>query len=214
MISIRTIILILCIFSLPFWASASESNPDSTNINVNVIESSQNTLHLNPKPNGINRKFDDRKPISKKKPATIKQRLKNKLKFFKKNPNTDWETWFYLISMIVSIIGGLIALGSSAWLVIAVLLGMLIYLGFVFALFFMYIDNGFELEWGWWFALFGLTGLGIWGTLFFVGLNAVSSAIIGFMLYFAFGLVAVAIVVMLFIAFFKAIFAPFRIFKK
>lgn len=151
------------------------------------------------------------------------KRLKHKINRFKKSklfrklkPKDDAKFWLWLISGLLTIISGLIALGSSAWLIFGIVIGLILYFGFISYLVFRYIDNGFKLEWFWWLILTALVGGGITGLIFLLGVNPVSSAIIGAILYGVLGLIAFILVIMMFIAvikgianFFKALFHIF-----
>lgn len=121
----------------------------------------------------------------------------------------DWEAIFYIVTALGGIVLGLISLGASVWLVIGVLAGLLGYLVFVGFLFVRFFSNGLHLEWYWWIILAALVVGGSFAAVWLVGINAVSAAIVSFMVYFAVGMAALAVVVMLIIAFFKALFRPF-----
>ena len=204
----RLFILFFCFIILP-TSSLFGSESDLSNIidNPKIQEIRNDTTLLKQK--------KDIRIKHQKKRLSLK---KKKLKLFKKlKPKNDVKFWLWVISGLIAIIGGLIALGSSAWLIIAIIFGMLAYLGFIAYLFFRYIDKGFKLEWFWWLILTILVGGGITGIILLIGMNPVSSAIIGAVLYGVFGLIGIILFVMIFVAifkgiasFFKALFHPFR----
>ncbi len=125
-------------------------------------------------------------------------------------PTGDFEFWLIVVSGLAAITIGLITMGVSAWLIIAVLLGMLLYLGFITFLFALYLVNGFELEGYWWLILLGILGLGIWGAIAVAGISVVSGLIISYLVWFAVGLAVIVVFFMMIASFFRALFSPFR----
>jgi len=142
-----------------------------------------------------------------------RKKLKRINRLFKKFKNKFKEINKPLIFVIASIVGiiiGLAFLGTSAWIIPAVILAILIYIAFATVVFMQYIENGFKLEWYWWAVLFFLLGVGIFMLLYFLGATALSYMIIQLLAYVVIAVVAVVLFLILIISFFKALFSSFK----
>lgn len=192
--------IFIMLFIIPVYGSDSFNNHDlqESKINNDTIEHSYHIKEKAKKLTSIKKKISNK----------IQRFLNKKITKFLKTKD-DLRFWLWAIVGLLSIISGLIYLGATAWIIIGIVLGLLFVIGFVSYLFVRYLENGFKLEWIWWPILLLILAGFIVGIIFLIGINPVSSLIIGYLLYAVIGFFLIMLFVWLIVAFFKALFSPF-----
>lgn len=131
----------------------------------------------------------------------------------KTNINTkesdDWKIWASVIGGFVAVIVAMIIIGTSWWVILLVVLGIVLYFAFLVFMLTAFIENGFDLEWYWWLLLILFLGGIITGSILLLGMNIASSLVIAFLLYITIGLTAIIFLVFFLIFIFKAIISAF-----